>query len=157
MKRTAMPDRKTGLKRTEMAPREAPLTAKTALKTRSRLKARKVLGRTKLADKPYAKPLKSRSKAYQEGMARRAEWSNAVWAKDLGVCQAGPGGPPESRVPEVRCRGGLDPHHTWPKGAYPEHRYDVSKGKVLCRAHHDWAHAHSGHRGEAIKRKLMFV
>lgn len=39
------------------------------------------------------------------------------------------------------CFGPLDPHHIKGK-ATKALRWDVSNGVPLCRAHHDWAHAH---------------
>ena len=67
-------------------------------------------------------------------------WSEAVWMRDRGICQAGPTGDPAKMVPEVECGGRRDPHHIFPKGAHPHLRHDVDNGITLCRRHHDWVH-----------------
>ena len=43
-------------------------------------------------------------------------------------------------VPEVPCWGRIDPHHILPRGrGGPDTAENLA---CLCRAHHDWVHAH---------------
>lgn len=43
-------------------------------------------------------------------------------------------------VPEVKCAGRLDPHHVLMRSQGGQ---DTAENlKTLCRAHHDWVHAH---------------
>lgn len=54
-----------------------------------------------------------------------------------------------ARVPEVHCWGPLDCDEWRPRGEGGSH-LDLDNVQVLCRAHHDWKHAHpieAAHRG----------
>lgn len=60
-----------------------------------------------------------------------------VWARDRGECQG------RLPVPEVRCWGPLDVDAICPEGVRPGAHLDESNLHLLCRAHHDWKHAHA--------------
>jgi 5-methylcytosine-specific restriction endonuclease McrA len=48
----------------------------------------------------------------------------------------------ELLVPDVRCAGPLDVDEVIPRSAYPGGHLDPANCQLLCRAHHDWKHAH---------------
>lgn len=54
------------------------------------------------------------------------------------------GGRCEARlvVPEVTCWGPLDVDEVIPRGVRPGSHLEPEHVQVLCRAHHDWTHAH---------------
>lgn len=62
-----------------------------------------------------------------------------------GVCQG------RDLVPEVGCWGPLDAHEVIPRGVRPGSHLEPALVLVLCRVHHEWAHAHPQ---EAARRGL---
>jgi 5-methylcytosine-specific restriction endonuclease McrA len=79
-------------------------------------------------------PLAARSAKAKAGESQWRSAKAAAFARDGGRCQA-PG-----LVPSVSCWGGVDPHHILPRSRLgPDH---VDNLVTLCRAHHDWTHAH---------------
>jgi len=57
-------------------------------------------------------------------------------ARHGGVCEA------KDLVPEVRCWGPVDVDEIAPRGRRPGGHLDDTNTQCLCRAHHDWKHAH---------------
>jgi hypothetical protein len=45
-------------------------------------------------------------------------------------------------VPEVTCGGPMDVDEIAPRGVRPGGHLDPDNCQLLCRAHHDWKHAH---------------
>lgn len=45
-------------------------------------------------------------------------------------------------VPDVECRGPLDPHEIIPRSAWRAGYLVLSNVVTCCRGHHDWIHAH---------------
>lgn len=68
-----------------------------------------------------------------------------VWLRDRGECQG------RALVPEVRCDGPLDWDAIVPEGVRPGAHLDADNMQLICRAHHDWKHAHAV---EAVARGL---
>ena len=75
------------------------------------------------------------SSARRRGMADRSrEWSLNVRGRDL-RCQI------------CRAAGGLEAHHVYPKGTYPDLRFVLDNGLALCPpCHREWHSASTSHR-----------
>jgi hypothetical protein len=43
-------------------------------------------------------------------------------------------------LPMLHCFGPLDPHEIVPRGRRPGGHLDPANVRMVCRAHHDWAH-----------------
>jgi 5-methylcytosine-specific restriction endonuclease McrA len=83
-----------------------------------------------------------RTRIAQQSEKRKVEqreWqrvAEAALRRDSHTCQAA------NLVPDLACKGRLDPHHIATKRRAPELRLSLSNLVTLCRAHHDWTHAH---------------
>lgn len=86
------------------------------------------------------KPLQARRRIKPESDKRAAEREDYRDAKMAMRARSGWRCAAETLVPEVRCGGRLDPHHTKLRGI---HFTDADSLDQICRAHHDWIHAHT--------------
>lgn len=53
---------------------------------------------------------------------------------------------PHDEVPTVKCHGVLDAHHIKPKDLFPELKYDLENGLLVCRNSHQWIENGENHR-----------
>lgn len=90
--------------------------------------------RTRLTRTGQVTSARRRTELAHEQLARRVAVSQA-FARDGHRCQAA------TRVPSVTCAGGLDGHEplTRARGGNP---LDPDQILTVCRAHHEWIHAH---------------
>ncbi len=79
--------------------------------------------------------LPQQSQKRKREAADRAEVRRVVYDRDR-RCVA------ELLVPDVRCSGPLDVDEIVPRSARPGGHLDPDNCQLLCRAHHDWKHAH---------------
>lgn len=78
-----------------------------------------------------ARSRKTVAEADQRNDVRFAALVRAGWR-----CEA------TSKVPAVSCGGPLDVDEIVPRGVRPVGHLDPDNVQVLCRAHHEWKHAH---------------
>jgi hypothetical protein len=79
-------------------------------------------------------PLAAESAKVRARKGERARTKTDALARDGGCIAA-------RLVPDVACRGPLDAHERLPRsrGGSP---YDLENVLTVCRAHHEWIHAH---------------
>ena len=64
-----------------------------------------------------------------------SDWRRAVMARDRHQCRM-------AGMADLTCRGPLAAHHVIFRSRSTSRRADPDNGASLCRAHHDWVHAH---------------
>jgi 5-methylcytosine-specific restriction endonuclease McrA len=80
-------------------------------------------------------PLRSQSARRAAERTERARVRQIVEARDRRCVAA-------IIVPEVICAGPMDVDEIVPRSARPGGHLDPDNCQLLCRAHHDWKHAH---------------
>jgi|CXWK01.1.fsa_nt_gi hypothetical protein len=73
---------------------------------------------------------------------RRAEAATRTAVREQALTLAGHRCTGQAAVPEVACGGPLDVDEIKGRGVNPGGHLDPSNVQVLCRAHHEWKHAH---------------
>lgn len=90
-------------------------------------------------------PLANQSPRTIEQRAVREKFANDVMRRDRWACKGG-------KIPQVIHGGRLDVHHVGPVSRFPELRFVVDNGVVLCRMCHQWVHTHPS---EAVALGLL--
>lgn len=108
------------------------------------------LAQVQAFDRKPRKPIRrSRRRIRAKSARREAETPERqrvvaeAFARDGHRCRA------RDLVPQVRCRGPLDPHEIIPRSAWAAGYLVLANIVSLCRAHHDWTEEHRGKDGEA--------
>lgn len=108
------------------------------------------LAQVRAWDRKPRKPLpRARRRPRQKSARREAETPERervvaeASARDKNRCRA------RDLVPEVRCRGPLDPHEIIPRSAWAAGYLVLANVLTVCRAHHDWIGDHPSKGGPA--------
>jgi hypothetical protein len=103
---------------------------------RSRIKRRTPMPKPTTGGPVWNSTLRPTSAKRDAERAERAQVrAEALWRAAY-RCQAA------ELVPQVACRGPLDVDESASRGVAAGSHLDVELTQVLCRAHHDWRHAH---------------
>lgn len=86
--------------------------------------------------------LRSMSAKRRAELPTRREVVEAIARRDGYRCRGA------DLVPEVTCWGPLDPDEWELRSARPGGHLDIDNVWLLCRAHHNWKHAHPIEAGE---------
>lgn len=79
-------------------------------------------------------PLRQQSVKARSQVAQRRKVVAQVIERDGAVCYG------HEVLPMLHCFGPLDPHEIVPRGRRPGGHLDPENVRMVCRAHHEWAH-----------------
>jgi hypothetical protein len=99
-------------------------------------------------------PMKRSGRLRQQSAKRAAERDERAWVREDALHRAGHRCCAIDIVPEVTCWGPLDVDEIRSRGVNPGGHLDTANTQVLCRAHHDWRHAHPAEaRARGLRRE----
>jgi hypothetical protein len=116
------------VRRTPLRPGRAELERRTELR-------RDTPAARAFADQRSRLPAKSERRLRED--PERERLRQLVRERDGWRCQGA------DKMPDVACQGPLDVDAICPEGVMPGAHLTASNLHVLCRAHHDWKHAHA--------------
>lgn len=85
---------------------------------------------------PRTTPIKPQSAKRIGERDQRQQVIEQTMRRSGGQCEA------RDLVPEIDCWGPLDTDEVVGRGVHPGAHLDETLTQTLCRAHHDWKHAH---------------
>jgi len=89
----------------------------------------------------------------RQSAKRRAEAGRRRAAVAAVVDRDGPGCWGAALVPDVACAGPLHAHEVTPRGTHPGSHLDPDCIRLLCRAHHDFAHTAESRYGLGLLQR----